>query len=259
MYEALARLRGKIKGRYELSASSFLFRRPLVIRSSYPLISFTFDDFPESAWRVGGEILRRFGVRGTYYAAFGLMGKTTPNWKMFSAEDARCLLEAGHELGCHTFDHCHAWQTEPAEFEASILRNRKTLQETVPGASFGSLSYPKSHPRPLNKNAAGKYFQCCRGGSRRPNLGTIDLNALGARFIEQYRDTPGILKELIDKNCHDRGWLIFATHDISKTPSRFGSTPESFEDIVRYAVCSGAKVLPVIEAFKVLATPVCKP
>lgn len=253
MHELPTRLWKKLQGRYRGNASSLLYKRPLLLRSPYPLISFTFDDFPESAWRVGGEVLRRFDVRGTYYAAFGLMGKTTPNSKMFSAEDARCLVENGHELGCHTFDHYHAWQTEPAEFEASILRNRRALDEFIPGASFSTLSYPFSQPRPLNKKAAGKYFLCCRAGGREPNLGTIDLNGLGARFLEQYRGDPSILKELIDRNRHDRGWLIFGTHDISSTPSRFGCTPQFFEDIVRYAVQSGARVLPIVDAYKLLA------
>lgn len=252
MYQLPTRLWNKIRGCYERSASSLLFRRPLTVRSQYPLISFTFDDFPESAWQVGGDILRRFGVRGTYYAAFGLMGKSTPNSKMFSAQDVRCLLKEGHELGCHTFDHYHAWHTAPAEFEASIFRNRRALAEMIPGLSFSSLSYPIGQPRPLNKKTAGKYFLCCRAGSRSANLGTIDLNALAARFLEQYRQEPRTLKKLIDDNRLTRGWLIFATHDISSSPSRFGCTPEFFEDIVQYAVQSGAEVLPVTEALRVL-------
>lgn len=243
----------KIEGRYKGNTSRYFFRRPCVIRCDVPLISFTFDDFPVSAWRIGGAILRRWGVKGTYYAAFGLMDNATLYSEMFSAEDAKSLLDEGHELGCHTFDHLHSWQTKRSDFEASILRNGNVLDKLIPGTTFKTLSYPYSEPSPLNKLAAGKSFLCCRAGHRRPNVGKVDLNGLGAHFLEQYRGTPNTMKELVDSNRRERGWLIFATHDIATEPSRFGCTPECFEDIVRYAVESGAQVLPVIEAFRFLA------
>ncbi len=41
------------------------------------------------------------------------------------------------------------------------------------------------------------------------------------------------------------GWLVFATHDVSESPTRFGCTPALFERIVDYAEKSGAHVLPV--------------
>lgn len=247
-----ADLWNKVQGRYRHYASRLLFRRPLVLCTRSPLISFTFDDFPESAWTVGGQILQRYGARGTYYAAFSLLGKVTPNSKMFSVDDAKCLLREGHELGCHTFDHFHAWRTSAGDFEASIVKNRQALEATIPGTTFGTLSYPYSEPRPLNKRAAGKYFPCCRAGHRDRNIGTIDLNGLGARFLEQYRGEPSRLKTLVDRNCRERGWLIFATHDISTNPSPFGCTAEFFEDIVRYAAQSGSRILPVVEAYKAL-------
>ena len=89
-----------------------------------PVISFTFDDFPRSALLNGGRILHDRGLAGTYYASLGLMGRTAPTGEIFKREDLEELIRQGHELGCHTFDHCDSWETAPAEFEASILRNR---------------------------------------------------------------------------------------------------------------------------------------
>ena len=223
-----------------------------MIRSRLPLVSFTFDDFPKSAWRRGGTILRAFGLRGTYYASFGLMNATTPSGEMFSVEDVKSLIEEGHELGCHTFDHCDSWKTKPTIFERSVVRNRWALEEILPGASFRTLSYPITEPRPLIKRRVSRYFLCCRSGGPSPNLGTIDLNALGACFLEQNRNNTKALKELIDRNCRERGWLVFATHDISNFPSPYGCTPRFFEDIVDYALGSGARVVPVAEALAML-------
>jgi peptidoglycan/xylan/chitin deacetylase (PgdA/CDA1 family) len=248
-----ARLWERVRGHYTRRTSRVFFRRSFTIRPSAPLVSFTFDDFPKSAWTMGGTILRGFGVRGTYYASFGLMDTTTPSGQMFSIEDVKSLLQEGHELGCHTFDHCNSWTTEPMIFEESILRNRRALEAIHPGASFRTLSYPISEPHPFIKRRISSYFLCCRAGGPSPNVGVIDLNALGACFLEQNRDNPGALKELIDRNCRERGWLVFATHDISNSPTPYGCTPWLFEDIVGYAVGSGARVLPVAEALMMLS------
>ena len=64
-------VRQRIKGFCQRTATHSLFTRPVAIPSQKPFISFTFDDFPRSAWLTGGAILERFGVRGTYYASLG--------------------------------------------------------------------------------------------------------------------------------------------------------------------------------------------
>ena len=92
-----------------------------------PVISFTFDDFPRSALINGGAILREHGFAGTYYASLGLMGTKAPTGEIFMREDLDELIQQGHELACHTFDHYDSWDTAPSEFEASILRNHEAV------------------------------------------------------------------------------------------------------------------------------------
>ncbi len=215
---------------------------------SIPYISFTFDDFPSSALHVGGEILMKFDLRATYYASFGLMGLDSPSGKIFVRDDIKELLAKGHELGCHTFSHSHSLETSPIEFEDSIIKNKRILDEFAPGATFRSFSYPLSGPRLDTKRRAGKYFSSCRGGGQTFNVGMTDLNLLKAYFIEKSRDNPETVKEVIDQNSQAKGWLIFATHDISDNPSPYGCTPSLFNDIVKYSVDSGARILPVSRA-----------
>jgi peptidoglycan/xylan/chitin deacetylase (PgdA/CDA1 family) len=218
------------------------------MHNSVPYISFTFDDFPLSALYKGGDILMQFGFHGTYYASFGLMGIESPVGKIFLADDIKELLKHGHELGCHTFSHCCAFITNPKIFENSIIENRHALDALVPGAIFRSFSYPKDGPRLATKDKASKYFSCCRAGGQTYNKGTIDLNILKAFFLEKMRDNPSFIKKLIDCNCKACGWLIFATHDVSDSPSPYGCTPSFFRDIVKYSKSSGARILPVAEA-----------
>ena len=82
-----------------------LHRKPARSLSDNAIVSFTFDDFPRSAWTAGGKVLAEYGVRGTYYASLGLMGQNTPVGEMFGPPEIEAVAEAGHELACHTHDH----------------------------------------------------------------------------------------------------------------------------------------------------------
>jgi peptidoglycan/xylan/chitin deacetylase (PgdA/CDA1 family) len=256
----------KARVRFAMEATRVLFRRQLAVRTPVPLISFTFDDFPRSAFVEAGSILRRYGARGTYYASLGLMGKQSPLGPMYEAEDLKELVHLGHELGCHTFGHCHSWNTPPDVYERAILENQQALANVLPGASFQTFAYPHSAPRLAVKKVAGRHFRCCRGGGLKAgrylrrhapggqtfNWGVTDLNYLCAFFLEKSRDNPEAVKSLIDQNARARGWLIFATHDVCADPSPFGCTPDFFEQVVQWSLESGAQILPVVKALEVV-------
>src|SRR5260370_2291723 len=52
---------------YKRESARLVFRKPLAIRTQRPLISFTFDDFPRSAFLTGGPILSLYRLAGTYF------------------------------------------------------------------------------------------------------------------------------------------------------------------------------------------------
>lgn len=238
----------RIEGCYRRWNAQWQSRRVAPIRSDRPVVSFTFDDFPRSALLVGGSILKSYQAVGTFYVALGLMGKQTRTGTMFVKEDLEALLEEGHELGCHTFDHCDAWETPPEEFQASLLANQRALTGLFPQVVFHSMSYPFSVPTPRNKSIAGKLFDCCRGRGDFLNAGTADLNFLSSHFLERKAGPLQSALEAIERNCRKCGWLIFSTHDLSDEPTPFGCTPEDFETVVQAAMDSGACILPVSAA-----------
>ncbi len=247
-----ASLWSRCKGYYQRHAATPLFRKPLPIRPPVPLISFTFDDFPRTAWLTGGAILRPFGIKATYYASLGLTGKQSPSGPIFEPGDLAAILEDGHELGCHTFSHCHSWDTSPAEFDQATARNRAALRDLLPDAEFKSFSYPISPPRPLTKARTARHYLSCRGSGQAFNSGIADLNQLSAFFLEKSRGHLENVRKMIDSNAAARGWLILATHDIAERPSPYGCTPRFFEEVVGYAVTSGSRILPVAESVEVL-------
>jgi len=247
----LSTIRSRLKLRLQREISARFARRPLLLRNSQPLVSFTFDDFPQSALHCGGAILRSHGVTGTFFASFGLMGRTAPTGQIFVEEDLIELIEQQHEIGCHTFDHCHSWGAAPSAFRASIIRNRTALAAYFPQMRFRTFSYPITFPRPRTKWETGGCFDCCRGGGQNLNSGTIDLAQLSAFLIEKSRSDFSAIAGVIEDNARHNGWLIFATHDVSNSPTPFGCTPALFNEIVNRSINSGATVVPVSEALDI--------
>lgn len=237
---------------YRRRAAKWFGRRPFTMPPGRAIVSFTFDDFPRSALTRGGAILDQHGLAGTYYTSLGIAGQTTVCGEMYTLDDIPPLLEAGHELGCHTYEHWPAWETEPDDFEASVRRNAQALQDVAPGAKFHSLSYPISYPRPETKQRVGRRFASCRGGGQTFNIGVVDLNYLSAFFLERSLDDPDAIKRCLAENQRAGGWLIVVTHDVSETPTRFGCSPDYFEQTVRFAIETGAEILPVGKAMQTI-------
>lgn len=242
----------RAQAKYYRTCAEYLYRRPYEIRPESPLISFTFDDFPRTALSGGGNILRRHGLTGTYYVSLGLEGKQEASGTMFNAADLQELRRQGHELGCHTFAHCDSSATPPRRFEQSVLENQEALSALWPGETFRTFSYPISIPRPRSKQAISRHFETCRAGGQTFNSGETDLNYLSAFFLEKTRGNFAPVQHVIDANRQAKGWLIFATHDVCGQPSPYGCTPELFEATVQYSLASGARILPVSQAWDLL-------
>ncbi len=240
----------RLRSKWQRESSRRFCRRPWTMRNPEPLISFTFDDFPVSALHTAGPMLEAHGIAGTYYTSFGLMDSVAPTGQIFSGGDIPLLLSRGHELGCHTFHHCHSYDTPPEQFEASILANQKALKKHAPGQQFHSLAYPLSGPRPGTKRRCAKHLAASRAGGQIPNERVTDLDALSAFFLEQSRDNFAAIEQAIARTIAHKGWLIFATHDVAPDPTPYGVTPEFFEKTVAAAVASGARLVPVSQGLR---------
>ncbi len=241
----IARANGKVR---RLLADRF-GRRTVPVELPVPIISFTFDDAPSTAFSAGGEILKQFGARATYFVSLGILDAETEAGKIASAGELERAVDEGSELGCHTFDHLDAWHVSSTAFMASVVRNREALRRILPHERFTTFAYPKSGATLSIKPALEKTFICCRGGGQTTNEDIADLNLLKACFVDKRTGVDiAFIRSLVDYNAARRGWLILATHDVAAEPSRYGCTPEFLEAIVEYASRSGALLLPVGEA-----------
>jgi peptidoglycan/xylan/chitin deacetylase (PgdA/CDA1 family) len=220
------------------------YRRTVSKISAEPIVSFTFDDFPRTAYRVGGAILEEFGARGTYYAAASLMNSSSELGEHFSPTDLCSLLGKGHELANHTFSHLSTRSVSTKEFAADTERGRHSL-EKLTGQSVSNFSYPFGHVTLRTKKALGRAVASARGIHPGINGPDIDLNLLLANRVYGDIDQAPKLRALIHENIHRRGWLIFYTHDIRPEPSPYGCTPALFESVVSETEHSGSRILSV--------------
>ena len=226
-----------------------LSRHMVPINTPVPIVSFTFDDAPITAFDTGGAILKQVGARATYFVSLGLLETDTEVGRIASAADLERAVADGNELGCHTFDHLDAWHVPSSDYVSSVRRNREALHRIIPGSKFTTFAYPKSGATAWVKSALRDTFVCCRAGGQVANVHSTDLKLLKACFLDRRTgiDTEYI-RSLVDYNAAHRGWLIFATHDITANPSPYGCTPEFLEAVAHYASLSGALLLPVGEA-----------
>ncbi len=228
-------------------------RRLWKMRSNEPIVSFSFDDFPITAWTNGGSILHKFGYKATYFVSFGLMGSDHPEIGLFYDFDVlQAVVASGHELGCHTFNHLDAWSCTLSDFKESIIASQSRLGTYFDDLSFSTFAYPKGRVTPIVKKAAGEHFACCRGTYPGLNMGTIDLNMLKACSIYQRNGSVDQVERLVKANVESRGWLIFYTHDIRDQCSPFGCTEDIFEKVAEIVARSGARVLPIRDALSVV-------
>jgi peptidoglycan/xylan/chitin deacetylase (PgdA/CDA1 family) len=239
----------RIIGKAQRLLAYNIYRRAVPLVGDKPVISFTFDDAPQTAFHVGGAILKQQGCNATFFVALGLLGHRTEVGDIASFDDLKIAAKVGHELGCHTYNHLNTWKTNTETFMQSVEKNNRELGKYMPGTDFKTFSYPISVPRFSMKHRLEKYFLCCRGGGQTINKGSADLNLLKAYFIDKRNNFDfEAVRKIIDYNTVQNGWLIFATHDVTDHPSPYGCTPQFFQKVVEYASQSGSLILTVRHA-----------
>jgi peptidoglycan/xylan/chitin deacetylase (PgdA/CDA1 family) len=240
-------MRVSLAARLVREIGGFLCTTPAKIRWPGGVVSFTFDDFPRSAWVNGGAILEKHDGRGTYYAAMGLAGTASNLGPMFEIDDLRTAHEQGHEIACHTYSHRDCARVPHSEIAAEIDRNTAALSEALGGAAATNFAYPFGGVSQTAKAALKSRFASCRGTGRGVNRGTVDLADLFSTSLYSRDFDRDRLCQLIDDAQASDGWIIFYTHDVSDEPSPFGCTPEQLRAIVAYAA-ENAPILPVRDA-----------
>lgn len=210
-----------------------------------PIVSFTFDDVPDSALDVGAAILEANGARGTFYISGGLEGQVEPGRTLIDRQGCRELATRGHEIGCHSFGHHDIRQVDGPALTEDIARNAAYLDAIDPRPAPRNFAYPYNSGSFGKRALLARSFRSCRAGGEGINRGPTDPTFLRAVEIRQPQQHVLGLGRWIDALVADPGWLIFFSHDVSPRPTPHGCTAPSFHLLVGYALARGCRILTV--------------
>jgi peptidoglycan/xylan/chitin deacetylase (PgdA/CDA1 family) len=213
-----------------------IFRKSQIINLDRPIVSFTFDDVPVSAFTNGAKILEQFDCRGTYYVASGIQSDNT---SFLTPEHIKELVDRGHEIGCHTYSHCSLrWTSGKATLENCRL-NTNMLAEIIPGYKVKSFSYPFGLVGPAAKRALNNIYGSMRTVDEGTNTGNVDLSHL--RAINLYSDSfdRQKIQKILKQAIADKSWVILYTHDVEDSHGPWGTSIDDFSWVV--AQCSSGE------------------
>jgi hypothetical protein len=86
MLATLSSLRSRTRQKSRSVLCRTFFRREMKFKLSRPVISFSFDDFPNNAGTHGADILEKFNIRATYYVSMGLCDSEAPTGRIFNID-----------------------------------------------------------------------------------------------------------------------------------------------------------------------------
>jgi peptidoglycan/xylan/chitin deacetylase (PgdA/CDA1 family) len=246
MHPAWSALKTRVNNRL----ARHLRTAPFRLRNQSPMVSFTFDDAPESAATAGVEILDAYDARATFYISGGLVGRWSGHWDGINPDGIVDLHRRGHEIACHTFSHARTLDLDEAAMAAEIEKNRNYLLSLDPSIRIENFAYPYGAGSVSRKGQLREIFHSSRGVLPGVNSGTVDLQYLRSTpLINRDIDTGGI-DRAFDEAVAKNGWLIFYSHDVVDEPSPYGCSPALLRHALEAATRLNMPILSVADALR---------
>ncbi len=226
-----------LQARVSNRLSRYFCTTPFRLRNPRAMVSFTFDDFPDSAADVGVPILDRYRAKATFYVSGSQVGKGSEHWQGVAADKIVELHRLGHEIACHTFSHVRATDLDATRLAIEIDENRRYLIGLDPSMRIGNFAYPYGLGSVWRKSQLAKTFRSSRGIIPGINSGVVDLQYLRATPLINHHIDEERIDRAFDALVDTNGWLIFYGHDVASEPSPYGCTPS----LLRYALEAAAR------------------
>ena len=223
--------------------SRHITTRPLVLKNDKPIVTFAFDDVPDSALAKGAWLLEQAKARGTFYVSTALLGRRTRHWTVIDAEGVRELHHAGHEIGLHGHAHLPVGLHRASEFAKDIARNRETLRSIDPSALAENFAYPYGLASFSRKLQLSKLVRSSRGVENGVNSGTIDAQFIRSVTLYEASISYAKIDYYLDRTIANNGWLVFSTHDVGDTPSPYGVSKRMLHYAIEAAMRKGIDIL----------------
>ncbi|RWX81116.1 hypothetical protein EPK99_01935 [Neorhizobium lilium] len=206
--------------------------RPHMLQLNRPVVSFTFDDFPQSAADAAAPALEDAGMRGTFYYAGGLAGRSENGQKIAGPDTVSDLFRRGHEIGAHTHKHLDVHRTPTGALLDDVELNKKEIAQLTDGRAPTSFAYPFGKLDLRSKFVLRHQFTSLRGIQTGTNSGLVDLAHLKAQELYDCSSTLDGIGRILDRLATKPAWIIFYTHDVKRKPTDIGCSPEYFRQVV---------------------------
>jgi peptidoglycan/xylan/chitin deacetylase (PgdA/CDA1 family) len=229
---------------------------PRLMRNREPLVSFTFDDVPDSAHTTGAAMIEAYGARGTFYIATGLLAQRSDFWTVVDPDGVADLHRRGHEIALHSHLHRSSSVLTAAEFAADLERNRETLRNIDPGIDARNFAYPFGQCTLARKRQLNSLVRSSRSIYAGVNRGVLDPHYMRSTELCDARLTPERLEARLDQTQRFRGWLVFCIHDVSDLPSPLGCSRRSLDRALEAVTRRGIRVVTVDAALDLIASAV---
>jgi peptidoglycan/xylan/chitin deacetylase (PgdA/CDA1 family) len=229
--------------------------RTFPLRLSRPILSFSFDDFPISAYDLGAPILEERGVRGTFYACSGQFGCQTDLWTVAPPDAVVDLHRRGHEIGLHTHSHRRVTELRPADLTADLAANRAALRRLLPGTAHETFAYPFGFSGVRQKHRMRKLARASRSVQPALNTGKLDLDFINAFELIDIAQSRATVASLLDQACSQNAWIVFLSHDVADAPTRFGCSPGLLAAAIEEAQRRDMTILPIAKALDEIGAP----
>lgn len=191
------------------------------------LVTFTIDDSGGSQATVAVPLLRRYGVKATFYHVPPFLSWTSL---------ARTLALEGHETGAHTMTHRSLTSLSPQQVDDELRLSKQALEADVssPVESFAS---PSGAYNDAVIAAIKPYFRSHRTTVPGLNFVGSDVYELGTDFVLNDSTAAGVCAQMAEAAAL-RGWLVFTFHDFTTASSAdqgFTVTSSLFEAVLSCA------------------------
>jgi len=246
-------------GKLSRFAARAIATKTLPLTNEKPLVSFTFDDAPESACSTGAALLEQHKVRGTYYVSGAGCGSAGYCGRLATAENLKALAARGHEIGCHTFSHVAVARVGRQKLATEISRNGAFLENVQNARALHNFAYPYGEFSLTTKLYLQRRFDSCRSLRPGVNVGSADLGALKSCELQNSSIDQCGVAAVIAEAVRQNGWLIFTCHDVAAEPSRFGVSPDLLSFALTRAREAGCRLTSVRDALLILRSQVAYP
>jgi peptidoglycan/xylan/chitin deacetylase (PgdA/CDA1 family) len=234
------------------AVASLLIQKKVDLNLSEAVISFTFDDAPNSAFTTGAGILKKYGYNGTYYVALGLLDR--PEGPYFDYTHLKRIKNEGGEVACHTFNHIHLYTSGKSKITADLEQNEKRIKELIPGHKFANFSYPYGEQTFTSKRILRNRYKSARSVKSGINSGKPDLINLKAVELNDALKLDDVFS-IVEEAIQQKGWLIFYTHDVEENYTPIGCSTAYFEQVVAYCAKKNIRVLTIEKVLEKVEQP----